>query len=148
MAIWYALNIKAGGNTVTISGMGSTSAGMTAIEYSGVATTGALGITSTKSDFGGTATTTPTSNSFTPSSGSMVFMAFADDTVPQSSISAGSGYVLIQADGTHIDAEEENRSGSSSAQDRQPHRGHRDQFLDHVRRGVEATVILRRLVYA
>ncbi len=113
--IWYALNIAAGPNTVTISGAGI-DVGITAVEYSGVATSGAIGITSTLPYFGGTPTTTPTSSSFTPSAGSLLFVAFADETNPQNSIAAGSGYTLIQGDGNHVDIEEDNVNSSAGSQ--------------------------------
>jgi hypothetical protein len=111
--IWYALNIAAGANTVTISGAGI-DVGLTAVEYSGVA---GVGTTSTLPYFGGTPTTTPTSNSFTPSgAGSLLFVAFADETNPQNSIAAGSGYTLIQGDGNHVDIEEDNVNSSAGPQ--------------------------------
>jgi hypothetical protein len=113
--IWYALNIAAGANTVTISGAGI-DVGITAVEYSGVATSGAIGITSTLPYFGGTPTTTPTSSSFSPSAGSLLFVAFADETNPQNSIAAGSGYTLIQGDGNHVDIEEDNVNSSAGSQ--------------------------------
>ncbi len=113
--IWYALNIVAGANTVTISGAGI-DVGITAVEYSGVATSGAIGITSTLPYFGGTPTTTPTSSSFTPSAGSLLFVAFADETNPQNSIAAGTGYTLIQGDGNHVDIEEDNVNSSAGPQ--------------------------------
>ena len=106
LIIWYALNIKAGSNTVSISGLGA-DAGMTAVEYSGVASSDALGITSTLNDFTQTATITPNSSGFTPTAGSLVFVAFADETVNQGSVSEGSGYSLIQGDIEHIDIEED-----------------------------------------
>jgi hypothetical protein len=113
--IWYALNIAAGANTVTISGAGI-DVGITAVEYSGIATSGAIGITSTLPYFGGTPTTTPTSSSFSPSAGSLLFVAFADETNPQNSIAAGSGYTLIQGDGNHVDIEEDNVNSSAGSQ--------------------------------
>ncbi|HVO97648.1 MAG TPA: PQQ-binding-like beta-propeller repeat protein [Bryobacteraceae bacterium] len=110
--IWYALNIAAGANTVTISGAGI-DVGMTAVEYSGI---GGVGTTSTLPYFGGTPTTTPTSNGFTPSAGSLLFVAFADETNPQNSIAAGSGYTLIQGDGNHVDIEEDKVNSSAGPQ--------------------------------
>src|SRR5919201_4648548 len=59
--IWYAANCKAGSNTVTTTF--ASDIGITIAEWSGVATSSPLGITSTKT---GTSTTTPTTNSFTP----------------------------------------------------------------------------------
>lgn len=115
IGIWYAVNIAAGANTVTISGLG-VDGGMTAVEYSGFTPSAGLGITSTTSGFNVTATTTPTSNTFTPSAGSLLFVAFADETVTQGSIGAGSGYTLIQGDGMHVDIEEDSLNSVAGAQ--------------------------------
>ncbi len=115
IAIWYAVNIAAGANTVTISGLG-VDGGMTAVEYSGFTPSAGLGITATTSGFNLAATTTPNSNSFTPSPGSLLFVAFADETVVQSSIAAGSGYNLIQGDGAHVDIEEDNLNSVAGGQ--------------------------------
>jgi hypothetical protein len=118
MAIWYALNIAGGSNTVTIAGLNNDDAGMTAVEYSGVATSAAIGITSMVSDFGNAQTTTPTSNTFSPGTGSLLFVAFADETKTetQSTMAAGAGYTLVEADGAHIDIEEDNLSSSPGQQ--------------------------------
>jgi fibronectin type 3 domain-containing protein len=101
---YYATNIKAGANTITIAGPADTDAvGITIAEYSGIAATNTLGITSTIAAPG--LTTTPKSNVFTPStSGSLILAAFADQGYTQSAITAGAGYTMVLADGNHADA--------------------------------------------
>ncbi|HEV3040956.1 MAG TPA: chitobiase/beta-hexosaminidase C-terminal domain-containing protein, partial [Candidatus Angelobacter sp.] len=107
VALWYALNITGGPNTVTVAG-GGADLGITVFEYSGIASNAALGITSTQDGAVAGATTTPASASFTPSAGSLVMAFLADETVPQNAIMAGSGYTLVQFDGQHVEAQEEN----------------------------------------
>lgn len=60
-------------------------------------------------------TTTPTSASFSPTQRDLILAFYADEHTAQSSIVAGSGYTLIQADATHADAQEENLGVNSGA---------------------------------
>jgi hypothetical protein len=124
MQIWYALNVAAGANTVTVS-TDADDLSVTAFEYSGVAATGALGVTLTAD---GTAlhegcpvhqscsgTTTPTSTSFTPNAGSLV-MAFLADEGWSDSLTSGSGFTLVQFDSQQIDAQEDNLKTAATPQ--------------------------------
>ena len=125
MQLWYSLNIAGGPNIVTVS-TDADDLSVTAFEYSGVATSGALGVTLTQDGtplYGGCAetrplchaTTTPTSASFTPSAGSLV-MAFLADEGWSDSLTADSGYTLIQFDEGQIDAQEDNLNATAAAQ--------------------------------
>jgi hypothetical protein len=124
MQIWYSLNVAAGSNAITVS-TDVDDLSVTAFEYSGVAATGALGVTLTAD---GTAlhegcpvhqschgTTTPTSASFTPNAGSLV-MAFLADEGWSDSLTAGSGFTLVQFDSQQIDAREDNLKAAATPQ--------------------------------
>jgi len=125
MQIWYSLNIASGPNAITVSS-NAQDLSVTAFEYSGVAATGALGVTTTAD---GTSldqgcpvhqpcsgTATPTSGSFTPSAGSLVMAFLADESGQGNSVAAGSGYTLVQFDTQQIDAQEDNLNAVATAQ--------------------------------
>ncbi len=113
---YYATNIKAGANTITIAGPADTDAvGITIAEYSGVAASNTLGITSTIAAPG--LTTTPQSKVFTPSiPGSLILVAFADQAYTQTAVTAGPGYTMVRADGLHADGLEAATNLAATAQ--------------------------------
>lgn len=100
---WYAMNISSGANTVTLTGC-TDDCGVTAIEYSGVATSGAFDVSDSSSST--TATTTPTSNSFSTTATDVIIAAWADE-LTGGVHSAGTNYSLVQTDLVHFDAQED-----------------------------------------
>lgn len=116
-SICYTLSATGGATTVTVTCAACSDMGGTAVEYAGcscavdnIGTAGNIGS-------GLTPTATPTSNSFTPaSSGEVLFWNFADEFTSFSSITAGAGYTLINADTSHNDAQEHILSSTGIAQ--------------------------------
>jgi hypothetical protein len=112
--LFYAMNITGGSTTITLSSS-PIDVGIHAVEYSGVATGTALDVTNTAVANGNT-TTTPTSGSFTPAVGDLVYAYFGDEATGQTSITAGTGYTIISATGNHADASENNLAAASGPQ--------------------------------
>ena len=109
--LFYATNIKGGDTTITLSSSPG-DVGIHAVEYSGVAPDTALDVISTALADGGT--TTPTSGSFTPTEGDLVYAYFGDEGTAQSAITAGPGYSMITATGGHVDASQDNLASSGT----------------------------------
>lgn len=106
--VCYASNIAGGADTVTMSGLsGESDPGMNIIEYSGIASSNPLDFSSFIDGSSGSPTNVPASSSFTSNNTDLILPIFADESVLQSSITAGNNYNLIQFDGAHIDAEED-----------------------------------------
>jgi len=112
--LFYAMNIAGGTTTITLNSSPG-DVGIHAVEYSGVATSNALDVTNTAVSNGNT-TTTPTSGSFTPTAGDLVYAYFGDEALAQTSITAGTGYTIVSTTGNHVDASENNLEASSGAQ--------------------------------
>jgi hypothetical protein len=114
-ALCYNLSVTGGATGITITCAACSDMGGTAMEYSGcscafdnVGTAGNKSITST--------TTSPTSNSFTPAgAGELIIVNYADEST-STTPSAVSPYTLINADASHVDAQEQDLSGAAGAQ--------------------------------
>jgi hypothetical protein len=111
--LFYAMNIRGGNTTVTLSSSPA-DVGVHAVEYSGVATSAALDVTNGSVAAG--STTTPTSGSFTPTAGDLVYVYFGDEALAQSTITAGTSYTMITTTGDHVDASEDKLGTASGAQ--------------------------------
>ncbi|SRR6266436_2726709 len=108
--LFYATNIS-GGNTTVMLNSSPADVGIHAVEYSGVGSGASLDVTSSAVAAG--ASSTPTSGSFTPAAGDLIYVYFADEGAAQSAITAGTGYTIITMTGDHADASEDNLSATA-----------------------------------
>lgn len=115
LQLFYSPNIKAGANSITVTAASTYGdIGFTAVEYSGIKTSSPLDVESTPVN-SSTTTTTITSNSFSPTAGSLIFAAYANEAGMPGTIT-GTGITIIQTDNGHYDSQGENLSASAGSQ--------------------------------
>jgi len=94
--IWYAQNIKGGANTLTVSQPWSVNLGFYLIEYSGIATTNALDVTSGKIAPG--ASHSPDAGNLTTTGCRDLVVGLFADTWGAGTMTAGSGWIIRGTD--------------------------------------------------
>lgn len=98
-AIYWAKNIAAGANTVTVTmGVGSTFSTIFIAEYSGFTSAASLVTTSSGSVFNNTGVDPVTGNLTTTGIGQLILSCYGDSTGGAQTITAGSGYTIVQKD--------------------------------------------------
>lgn len=116
LQLFYAENIKSGPNSISYTYSGLSDVGFTAVEYSGIKTSGALDTEATPL-LSSTNTATHTSNSFNPKDGSLIFAAFGDESSsPAPGTITGTGITIFQTDNTHYDSQGDNLSATAGSQ--------------------------------
>ncbi len=112
--IWYTYDSPAGACQVSWSGA-PVDIGGTIYEYSGIITASdPLRTTATSTSEADTVL--PASQSFTPTIGDLIFVAFGDETGCVGTITAVTGYDQREVDPSHVEAQEDRVAASGSAQ--------------------------------
>lgn len=98
-AIYWAKNIKAGANTVTVTmGVGTSFSTIFIAEYSGFNAGSSLVTTSSGTVYNNTATDPVTGPMTTNGFGNLILSCYGDSTGGAQTITAGSGYTIVQKD--------------------------------------------------
>lgn len=115
--IWYCYNCLAGANSIIITNDYFGDVGFQATEYSGIkSTSDPLDVAMTPMCALGNNTTSLTSNSFSPQSGSLIFIGLMSENVNFGTTTANDGITIFQYDSGHWDWEGNNLSSTAGTQ--------------------------------
>lgn len=97
ISLWSCPNCAAGANTVNFTFSTAVTARYAIVEYNGLLTSGILDVSEGTKQSGGASTTTPVSNSATPTTGKSLVIGVLATGGAGGSVTAGTGYTLREA---------------------------------------------------